>query len=168
MTIEEQLAALTTRIEKLEALVAKKKAARPARPESERRADSIELTDKFRMLMDRIWTIWPERDIPQVFVPARRAVAEALGRGALAVELVQAAERYAEHCQKNGTEPRYVMTIRRFYADDATWRKFAQVTVYGLTREQWIASGQDVEKWDHLAAAEGGQDDWLMYQGAQA
>lgn len=151
MTTEEmetQLVAVTARLERLEELVAKRKARR--RPVAAVQADALELTDALRTLMDHIWKVWPERDMPQVFVPSRRAVAEALGRGATAAQLSQAAERYAAHCAQQGTEPRYVMTIRRFYENDETWQRFVEVTVYGLTRQQWIASGQDVARFDAL------------------
>jgi hypothetical protein len=65
--------------------------------------------------------------------------------------LVRAAERYATHCALNKTEPQYVKSLPRFFADDF-WRAYDVALVHGRTREEWARSGQDVLVFDQLLA----------------
>jgi hypothetical protein len=98
-------------------------------------------------LVDEIWTIYPRRDLPHVFIPARLAM------GATPDDLVRAARRYRDHVAREDTAPKYVKGLAKFYSEEM-WRAFVEVTVYGRTREQWAKSGQDVLEWDRLAAQE--------------
>ena len=47
-------------------------------------------------LMDEIWAVYPDRDLPHLFIPARLAVAEQLAAGATTDDLVRAARRYRD------------------------------------------------------------------------
>jgi MoxR-like ATPase len=104
-------------------------------------------------LMDEIWAVYPDRDLPHVFIPARLAIAEQLAAGATPDDLVRAARRYRDHVAREATAPKYVKGMAKFYSEEM-WRAFVEVTVYGRTREQWAKSGQDVLEWDRLAAQE--------------
>ena len=106
-------------------------------------------------LVDEIWTIYPRRDLPHVFIPARLAIAKQLAAGATPDDLVRAARRYRDHVAREDTAPKYVKGLAKFYSEEM-WRAFVEVTVYGRTREQWAKSGQDVLEWDRLAAQEEG------------
>ena len=106
-------------------------------------------------LVYEIWTIYPKRDLPHVFIPARLAIAEQLAAGATPDDLVRAARRYRDHVAREATAPKYVKGMAKFYSEEMG-RAFVEVTVYGRTREQWAKSGQDVLEWDRLAAQEEG------------
>lgn len=98
-----------------------------------------------------IWTTYPARDTPHLWPPAIRAIEGVLAEGADPNALIAAAYDYADESRKQGTEPRYVKTIARFYSDGA-WKHYASVIkVHGRTREEWARSGQDVLEFDLLA-----------------
>lgn len=98
-----------------------------------------------------IWTIYPSRDTPHLWPPTIRALEGVLAEGADPNRLIAAAYDYADDCRKQKTEPRYVKTMARFYADGA-WQGYAHaVKVHGRTREEWARSGQDVLEFDRLA-----------------
>ncbi len=101
-------------------------------------------------VMDLIWAVYPDRDVPHPFVPTRTAVIELLKQGVSHDDLVRAARNYRTHVAKEGTEPKYVIGPTRFYRD-GIWQQFNVVTVRGRTREEWALSGQDVAEFDRLA-----------------
>jgi hypothetical protein len=101
-------------------------------------------------VIDDIWTVYPERDVPHPFVPTRTAVIDLLKQGVYSDALVRAARNYRTHVAKEGTEPKYVIGPTRFYRD-GVWQQFNVVTVRGRTRAEWARSGQDVAEFDRLA-----------------
>lgn len=108
----------------------------------------------FICAFDRIFTVYPKRPEPYPYVAFRRAVAEEAQKGNRLGDLLLAAERYRATVEREETEPRYVRSPMRFYAEDM-WRQYVVATVYGRTREEWARSGQDVAEFDRLAAGEG-------------
>lgn len=101
-------------------------------------------------VMDDIWYVYPDRDVPHPFVPTRAAVIALLKQGVDSNDLVRAARNYRTHVTKEGTEPKYVIGPTRFYRD-GIWQQYNVVTVRGRTREEWARSGQDVAEFDRLA-----------------
>jgi len=100
-----------------------------------------------------VWKVFPKRDVPHLYPPALKAVMVLLRSGATPAQLIGAAGEYAAYAAAQGTTPRYIKTISKFYADGA-WEGFTPVTrVYGRTREEWARSGQDVAEFDRLAGA---------------
>jgi hypothetical protein len=106
--------------------------------------------------MRQLWEVFPERDVPHLFIPAREAIVDTLLQGATPEQLVRSAQRYAAHCEKEHVEPKYVKSMQRFYAD-GMWEAFDVVTVHGRTRQEWARSGQDVAEFDRLAAQQSTQ-----------
>jgi hypothetical protein len=98
-----------------------------------------------------IWRVFPKRDTPHLFPPALRAIQQCLKDGAAPDQMVEAASLYAQDVQRKQTEPRYVRTIVRFYADGAWEHYVSEVRVHGRTREEWARSGQDVQEFDRIA-----------------
>lgn len=103
-------------------------------------------------LMDDVYRVFPQRDMPHQYVPARKAVAELLASGEHPESLYRAALRYGEYVVRSGTEPKYVKSLHGFFMNDY-WRSYATKTVNGRTREEWARSGQDVSEFDRLAGA---------------
>jgi hypothetical protein len=63
---------------------------------------------------------------------------------------VLGAKAYAHQVAVEGTEPKYVASIYRFL-EEGGWRNWGlrvEPRVHGLTRQQWIRTGQDVSVWD--------------------
>ena len=63
---------------------------------------------------------------------------------------VLGAKAYAHQVAVEGTEPKYVASIYRFL-EEGGWRSWGlrvEPRVHGLTRQQWIRTGQDVSVWD--------------------
>lgn len=105
-------------------------------------------------LVEEVWGAYPTRPEAYPYVPARKAIIELLRTGVAASRIVSSAKRYKQQCLKQGTEPRYVTGIVRFYRD-GIWEQFASeqsITVYGRTRDEWARSGQDVSEFDRLAS----------------
>jgi hypothetical protein len=100
--------------------------------------------------MYAIWQSYPPRPEPYNYVATRRAVGELVQDGAPMALLATAARQYAQHVLRTQTEKRYVKGIISFFRD-GVWEQYAQVTVYGRTREEWARSGQDVTEFDRLA-----------------
>lgn len=101
-------------------------------------------------LCDDIWTMYPNRDLPHLYIPFRTEIVRLLQEGVPAMALYTAAVQYADHVVKEGTEKKYVKSLHRFYAD-GMWASFQKVLVHGRTREEWARSGQDVAEFDRLA-----------------
>jgi hypothetical protein len=102
-------------------------------------------------VMARIWRVYPKRqNPPHDFVRARRNIVGHLRSGVEPFALEDAADAYAEECQRQGTQSQYVKGMHNFF--DEMWREYARpVTVDGLTREQWIRARKDVAEFDRLA-----------------
>jgi len=107
-------------------------------------------------IVDAIWGCYPKRPEPHSYPAARKAIVPVLRAGTDGTRLVRAVERYATHCGLNKTEPQYVKSMPRFFADDF-WRAYDVVLVQGRTREEWARSGQDVSKFDRLLAEQSTQ-----------
>jgi DNA-binding transcriptional ArsR family regulator len=100
-------------------------------------------------VIDAVWQVYPKRPEPHPFLAARKAIVAVLRAGANPTAVVRATQRYAAHCSLNKTEPQYVKSIPRFFADDC-WRVYDVPMVHGRTREEWARSGQDVLEFDRL------------------
>lgn len=102
-------------------------------------------------LVGKIHEEWPERPEPNPHVPTRTAVMALLEQGVSPMELLDAAVNYRIHCEKEGTKPKFTLGSTRFYRD-GIWKQYAyEVRVFGLTREEWRQSGQDMSKFfDHI------------------
>lgn len=100
-------------------------------------------------VIDAIWQVYPKRPEPHPFLAARKAIVSVLRGGASGMAVVRATQRYAQHCALNKTEPQYVKSIPRFFADEV-WRVYDVPMVHGRTREEWARSGQDVMEFDRL------------------
>ena len=109
------------------------------------------LNDLAQQVTKMIWSVYPDRDTPHLFPPALRAIKQCLQDGADPAQLVKAAEQYAKECFRKQTEPRFVRSLHRFFADGAWLTYESAVTVHGRTREEWARSGQDVQEFDRLA-----------------
>ena len=106
-----------------------------------------------RAVCKAIWEVYPKRETPHLFPPAVRAIQACLAGGAEPARLVNAVMAYAVDVTRKQTEPRYVKTIHKFFADGA-WEHYTQVVlVHGRTREEWARSGQDVAEFDRLVGA---------------
>jgi hypothetical protein len=103
----------------------------------------------------RIWRIFPPRTEPKHnFVRSRRAIVALLREGADAEALEEAAEVYAAQCAAARTEPKFVISMHRFYDEDGTWTEYRRpVTVDGMTRAQWIRARLDAAEFDRRAGA---------------
>lgn len=121
----------------------------PESPKRPRRNDP--LNELAQQVTRAVWGVYPKRDTPHLFPPALRAIQQCLKDGADPDRLVQAAVAYATDCARKQTEPRFVRTIVRFYADGAWEHHVAEVRVHGRTREEWARSGQDVQEFDRIA-----------------
>lgn len=106
--------------------------------------------EALRDLLHDIWHLYPRRDIPHLFQAARKAVAEQLAAGASPQQLLDAAQEYDRHVQREQTPARYVKSLHLFYKDEM-WRHFAVPRIHGLTREEWARSGRDTLEFDTLA-----------------
>lgn len=107
-----------------------------------------------RAVCNAIWDVYPKRDTPHLYPPALRAVTQCLTDGADPERLFNAAVLYAQDVQKKQTDPRYVKTIHKFFADGA-WEHYGQVVLlHGRTRDEWARSGQDVAEFDRLAGVD--------------
>lgn len=104
-----------------------------------------------RAVLQALWTTYPKRPEPHSFPAALKALVPVLRAGVDGARIIRAVERYAAHCRLNQTEPQYVKSMPRFFADDF-WKAYDVVLVHGRTREEWARSGQDVSKFDSLAA----------------
>ena len=106
-----------------------------------------------RAVCNAIWDMYPKRDTPHLYPPALRAITQCLTDGADPERLFNAAVLYAQDVQKKQTEPRYVKTIHKFFADGA-WEHYTQIVlVHGRTRDEWARSGQDVAEFDRMVGA---------------
>jgi hypothetical protein len=96
-----------------------------------------------------VWKAYPKRPEPHPFLAARKAIVAVLREGTSPTSVVRATQRYATYCVLNKTEPQYVKSIPRFFADEF-WKVYDVAMVHGRTREEWARSGQDVLEFDRL------------------
>ena len=105
-----------------------------------------------RMVLDALWATYPKRPEPHSYPAALKAllpVLQAYPDGETAARIIRAVKRYATHCALNETDPQYVKSMPRFFADEF-WKTYDVATVQGRTREEWARSGQDVLEFDRL------------------
>jgi hypothetical protein len=110
---------------------------------------SNESSEAERAVLQALWTTYPKRPEPHSFPAALKALVPVLRAGVDGARIVRSVQRYAAHCLLNKTEPQYVKSMPRFFADDF-WKAYDVVLVHGRTREEWARSGQDVAKFDAL------------------
>ena len=108
------------------------------------------LTSDDNLAMKFIWLVFPKRDVPNPYVPFVESYKALRLHGADIDRMCKAADSYAAAVIKAGTDPKFVKTPHRFYAD-GTWEAYAVATVGGRTRDEWARSGQDVAEFDRLA-----------------
>ena len=110
-----------------------------------------ELTAQEQAVFDEVWSLYPPRpaDSPHNYVASRKAVVTLLRTGTSSAGILRAARRYAEGVAREGTDPKYVRSITRFY-DEGHWETFDVPTVYGMTREEWQSNGRDMAEFDVL------------------
>ena len=110
------------------------------------------LTSDDAKCMAYCWETFPKRDMPSPYPLFIVAYRDLRLSGVSCDDIAKAAHGYAAHVLKNGTEPKYVKTIHRFYSDES-WKAFCTHTVGGRTRDEWARSGQDVAEFDRLVGA---------------
>jgi len=119
----------------------------PKRPQ--RTTPKNDYTEQEAQVIDAVWKNYPKRPEPHPFLAARKAIVAVLRGGVTGAALIRATQRYAQHCVLNKTEPQYVKSIPRFFADDF-WKVYDVAMGHGRTREEWARSGQDVLEFDRL------------------
>ena len=126
-------------------------AAAPKRPQGTTPKNNVSADEK--AVLDALWSKYPKRPEPHSYPAALKALVPVLRTGVEGARIVRAVDRYATHCQLNHTEPQYVKSMPRFFADEF-WRAYDVVLVHGRTREEWARSGQDVSKFDAMVATQ--------------
>jgi DNA-binding transcriptional ArsR family regulator len=109
------------------------------------------LTDDDKDCLSFCWATFPKRDMPTPYPLWVVAFRDLRTAGVSCDDIAKAAQGYAAYVTKEGTDPKYVKTIHRFYAD-GSWESHCVKTVGGRTRDEWARSGQDVEEFDKMAA----------------
>tara|TARA_R110000822_G_scaffold76964_5_gene184947 strand:+ start:1004 stop:1687 length:684 start_codon:yes stop_codon:yes gene_type:complete len=109
------------------------------------------LTGDDTQCLSYCWATFPKRDMPTPYPLWVVAFRDLRTAGVSCDNIAQAAHGYAAYVTKEGTDPKYVKTIHRFYAD-GSWESYCVKTVGGRTRDEWARSGQDVEEFDKMAA----------------
>jgi hypothetical protein len=98
------------------------------------------------------WGVFPKRDMPTPYPLWVVAFRDLRMAGVSCDDIAKAAHGYAAYVTKEGTDPKYVKTIHRFFAD-GSWESYCVKTVEGRTRDEWARSGQDVAEFDRLVGA---------------
>ena len=125
----------------------------PPTPQSPKRLkERYTITSEDTQCMAYCWEAFPKRDLPTPYPLWVVAYRDLRTAGVSCDDIVTAAHGYAAYVLKEGTEPRYVKTIHRFYAD-GSWSSYCTKTVQGRTREEWARSGQDVAEFDRMVSA---------------
>jgi len=109
------------------------------------------LTDDDKACLSYCWATFPKRDMPTPYPLWAVAFRDLRTAGVSCDDIAKAAQGYAAYVTKEGTDPKYVKTIHRFYAD-GSWESHCVKLVGGRTRDEWARSGQDVEEFDKMAA----------------
>jgi hypothetical protein len=118
-----------------------------------REKERYTLTSDDNLALKFIWRVFPARDVPNPYVPFVESYKALRLQGADIGRMCKAADSYAVAVTKAGTEPKFVKTPHRFFAD-GTWEAYAIATVEGRTRDEWARSGQDVAEFDRLAGVD--------------
>jgi hypothetical protein len=125
----------------------------PTMQSPKREKERYTLTDTDKWALDYIWRTFPKRVTPTPYPPFLAAYTALREAGVAPAELTYAVKGYAAAVIKDGTEPKYIKTAHRFYADES-WKAYCVATVEGRTRDEWARSGQDVAEFDRLAGVD--------------
>jgi hypothetical protein len=110
------------------------------------------LTGEDMQCMAYCWDVFPKRDMPTPYPLWVVSFRDLRMAGVSCDDIAKATHGYAAYVAKEGTDPKFVKTIHRFYAD-GSWESYCVKTVGGRTREEWARSGQDVAEFDRLVGA---------------
>jgi hypothetical protein len=116
------------------------------------------LTEQENKWVNAMYEDFPKRDTPHAYIPARNAIIALTRSGVPIARMAQAVAAYRDKLVSEQTEPRYVKSCHGFFSD-GYWLAYDAVRVYGRTRQQWAASGQDVAEFDRIAALSNASDD---------
>jgi hypothetical protein len=122
----------------------------PSEQSPKREKERYTLTSDDNLALKFIWRVFPQRNVPNPYVPFAEAYKALRIQGADLDRMCKAADSYAVAVVKAGTEPKFVKSPHRFFMD-GTWEAYAVATVGGRTREEWARSGQDVAEFDRMA-----------------
>jgi DNA-binding transcriptional ArsR family regulator len=129
----------------------------PVTPKRPQRTTPItkapKVTAEERQLVRELWSLYPQREGEQPYIPAERAIVALLRTGVDPQRLANAIRGYRRYLEHEGwVGSRFVRTMARFFGEEEHWLQYDVVRVYGRTREEWMQSGQDVTEFDRLAA----------------
>ena len=124
----------------------------PTTQSPKREKERYTLTEVDKVAMDHIWSVFPKRDAPHIYLPFAEAYKFLRLAGISPNQLCSAAEAYAIAMGKAGTDRKYIKGMHRFFSD-GTWENYAIPMVEGRTREEWARSGQDVAEFDRMVSA---------------
>jgi hypothetical protein len=125
----------------------------PSAQSPKRVKERYTLTSDDNLALKFIWRVFPQRNVPNPYVPFVEAYKALRILGADIDRICKAADSYAVAVVKAGTEPKFVKSPHRFLLD-GTWEAYAVATVGGRTREEWARSGQDVAEFDRLVSGD--------------
>ena len=124
----------------------------PTTQSPKRYKERYNITEVDKVAMEHIWSVFPKRDAPHIYLPFAEAYKFLRLAGISPNQLCSAAEAYAIAMGKAGTDRKYIKGMHRFFSD-GTWENYAIPMVEGRTREEWARSGQDVTEFDRLVGA---------------
>ena len=124
----------------------------PTTQSPKREKERYTLTEVDKVAMEHIWSVFPKRDAPHIYLPFAEAYKFLRLAGISPNQLCSAAEAYAIAMGKAGTDRKYIKGMHRFFSD-GTWENYAIPMVEGRTREEWARSGQDVAEFDRMVSA---------------
>ena len=125
----------------------------PPTPQSPKRLkERYTITEVDKVAMDHIWSVFPKRDAPHIYLPFAEAYKALRMAGVAPNQMCSAAEAYAIATGRAGTDRKYIKGMHRFFSD-GTWENYAIPMVEGRTREEWARSGQDVAEFDRMVSA---------------
>ena len=124
----------------------------PSAQSPKRVKERYTLTGDDTQCMAYCWGVFPKRDMPTPYPLWVVAFRDLRMAGVSCDDIAKAAHGYAAYVAKEGTDPKFVKTIHRFFAD-GSWESYCVKTVGGRTRDEWARSGQDVAEFDRLVGA---------------
>ena len=124
----------------------------PSAQSPKRVKERYTLTGDDTQCMAYCWGVFPKRDMPTPYPLWVVAFRDLRMAGVSCNDIAKAAHGYAAYVAKEGTDPKFVKTIHRFFAD-GSWESYCVKTVGGRTRDEWAQSGQDVAEFDRLVGA---------------
>ena len=125
----------------------------PPTPQSPKRLkERYTITEVDKVAMDHIWSVFPKRDAPHIYLPFAEAYKALRMAGVAPNQMCSAAEAYAIATGRAGTDRKYIKGMHRFFSD-GTWENYAIPMVEGRTRDEWARSGQDVAEFDRMVSA---------------